>query len=63
MSKIADIIERLNSGEKIKCLSCKAGYYDVENRPNNYFRCSKCGSLIGYDKGLNLDNIDFDKKD
>lgn len=49
MDHVKSIIERLQSGEKIKCLDCKKSYYITNAytiEKSREFYCKNCGSAI-----------------
>lgn len=50
-----DLYEKLQSGEKVKCLQCNNGYYvtDAKDiRKSYYFYCDKCGEFIHFEPGV-----------
>lgn len=52
ISNQTDIIQRLRSGEKIKCEKCDDGYFitDVKDISiSHFFHCNKCNNHINVD--------------
>lgn len=48
-SNIAELVERLRTGEKIKCLKCGKGYYVTNPKfisTSNNFWCDKCNDIL-----------------
>lgn len=49
MEKEINLIERLQNGEKIRCLDCNDGYYITNAKDislSREFVCAKCNSVI-----------------
>ena len=46
-------LEKLNNGEKIKCITCEKGYMlkcNPKIEKNYFFYCSECGAILSFEK-------------